>query len=214
MTCAACVNSVEGILRKLPGVKSAVVALATSLGEVEYDSSVISKDEIAHAIEDAGFDSTFLQSNDRDKILIGVARLSSETDVHVLHGILSNINGVRQFEVNIALSEVEIIFDPQALGLRHIVDTIERESIGRLKAHVRNPYARAASSDSQEASKMLRLFLSSLFLSVSMILHAIKITSVYCSSMRFWPMYVFVLVVLMMFAFSYSRCIAFLLVSS
>ncbi|KAK1361715.1 hypothetical protein POM88_046189 [Heracleum sosnowskyi] len=41
MTCAACVNSVEGILRKLPGVKRAVVALATSLGEVEYDPTII-----------------------------------------------------------------------------------------------------------------------------------------------------------------------------
>ncbi|XP_010941679.1 cation-transporting ATPase HMA5 isoform X1 [Elaeis guineensis] len=166
MTCAACVNSVEGILRKLPGVKRAVVALATSLGEVEYDPSVISKDEIAHAIEDAGFDATFLQSSDQDRILLGVDSLTTETDVHVLQGILSNMKGVRQFEVNISLSEVEIIFDPQAVGLRHMVDTVERESIGRLKAHVRNPYARAASSDAQEASKMLRLFLSSLFLSI------------------------------------------------
>ncbi|CAA3001032.1 copper-transporting ATPase RAN1-like [Olea europaea subsp. europaea] len=34
---AACVSSVESILRKLLGVKRAMVALATSLGEVEYD---------------------------------------------------------------------------------------------------------------------------------------------------------------------------------
>ncbi|KAF9587625.1 hypothetical protein IFM89_004457 [Coptis chinensis] len=53
MTCAACVNSVEGILRKLPGVKRAVVALSTSLGEVEYEPTSISKEEIVDAIEDA-----------------------------------------------------------------------------------------------------------------------------------------------------------------
>ncbi|XP_038980645.1 cation-transporting ATPase HMA5-like [Phoenix dactylifera] len=166
MTCAACVNSVEGILRKLPGVKRAVVALATSLGEVEYDPSVISKDEIVHAIEDAGFDAAFLQSSDQDKILLGVDGLSSEKDVHVLQGILRNMTGVRQFEVNISLLEVEVIFDPEAIGLRLIVDSIERGSGGRLKMHVRNPYALAASSDAQEASKMLWLFLSSLFLSI------------------------------------------------
>ncbi|KAH9307278.1 hypothetical protein KI387_035189 [Taxus chinensis] len=56
MTCAACVNSVEGILRNLPGVTRAVVALATSLGEVEYDSNQINKTEIITAIEDAGFE--------------------------------------------------------------------------------------------------------------------------------------------------------------
>ncbi|KAI3962754.1 hypothetical protein MKW98_029913 [Papaver atlanticum] len=49
MTCAACVNSVESILRELPGVKRAVVALATSLGEVEYDSAFINKDAIIEA---------------------------------------------------------------------------------------------------------------------------------------------------------------------
>ncbi|KAF3499496.1 hypothetical protein F2Q69_00041786, partial [Brassica cretica] len=56
MTCAACVNSVEGILKDLAGVKRAVVALATSLGEVEYDPNIINKDDIITAIEDAGFE--------------------------------------------------------------------------------------------------------------------------------------------------------------
>ena len=64
MTCAACVNSVEGILRDLHGVKRAVVALATALGEVEYDSTVISKDDIINAIEDAGFEGSFVQSSE------------------------------------------------------------------------------------------------------------------------------------------------------
>ena len=33
MTCVACVNSVEGILKDFPGVKREILALATSLGE-------------------------------------------------------------------------------------------------------------------------------------------------------------------------------------
>ncbi|XP_072966366.1 cation-transporting ATPase HMA5 [Typha angustifolia] len=170
MTCAACVNSVEGILRKLPGVKRAVVALATSLGEVEYDPSVISKDEIVNAIEDAGFDAVFMQSSEQDKVLLSVDRLSTEIDLHVLQGILKNMKGVRQFQVNTGLAEVEIIFDPEFLGLRTIVDAIEKGSNGSLKVHVQNPYIRAASNDTQEASKMLHLFLSSLFLSIPVFL--------------------------------------------
>ncbi|GFS43069.1 copper-exporting ATPase [Actinidia rufa] len=71
MTCAACVNSVEGILRDLPGVKRAVVALATSLGEVEYDPTVISKDDIVNAIEDTGFEGSLVQSSEQDKIILG-----------------------------------------------------------------------------------------------------------------------------------------------
>ncbi|KAL6603682.1 hypothetical protein ACP70R_044043 [Stipagrostis hirtigluma subsp. patula] len=166
MTCANCVNSVEGILRKLPGVKGAVVALATSLGEVEYVPSDISKDEIVQAIEDAGFEAAFLQSSEQDKVLLGLVGLHTERDVDVLHDILKKLVGLRQFDVNTTLSEVEIVFDPEAVGLRSIVDTIEMESNGRLKAHVQNPYARGASNDAQEASKMLNLLRSSLFLSI------------------------------------------------
>jgi Cu+-exporting ATPase len=168
MTCAACVNSVEGILKKLPGVKRAVVALATSLGEVEYDPSVISKDEIVQAIEDAGFEAALLQSSEQDKVLLGLMGLHTEVDVDILHDILKKMEGLRQFNVNLVLSEAEIVFDPEVVGLRSIVDTIEMESSGRLKAHVQNPYIRAASNDAQEASKMLHLLCSSLFLSVSL----------------------------------------------
>ncbi|GJN39053.1 hypothetical protein PR202_gb28147 [Eleusine coracana subsp. coracana] len=166
MTCANCVNSVEGILKKLPGVKGAVVALATSLGEVEYDPSAISKDEIVQAIEDAGFEAAFLQSSEQDKILLGVTGLHTERDADALHNILKKMNGLRQFNVNMVLSEVEIIFDPEAVGLRSIVDTIEMGSNGRLKVHVQNPYSRGASNDAQEASKMFNLLRSSLFLSI------------------------------------------------
>ncbi|KAL6874019.1 hypothetical protein ACP4OV_014101 [Aristida adscensionis] len=166
MTCANCVNSVEGILRKLPGVKGAVVALATSLGEVEYVPSDISKDEIVLAIEDAGFEAEFLQSSEQDKILLGLVGLHTERDADVLHDILKKMVGLRQFNVNTLLSEVEIVFDPEAVGLRSIVDTIEMESNGRLKAHVQNPYTRGASNDAQEASKMFNLLRSSLFLSI------------------------------------------------
>jgi P-type Cu+ transporter len=170
MTCANCVNSVEGILKKLPGVKGAVVSLATSLGEVEYAPSDISKDEIVQAIEDAGFEAAFLQSSEQDKILLGLIGLHTERDADVLHDILKKMVGLRQFNVNTVLSEVEIIYDPEAVGLRSIVDMIEMGSNGRLKVNVQNPYSQGASNDAQEASKMFNLLRSSLFLSVSFFL--------------------------------------------
>ncbi|RWR85701.1 copper-transporting ATPase RAN1 [Cinnamomum micranthum f. kanehirae] len=170
MTCAACVNSVEGILRKLPGVKRAVVALATSLGEVEYDPTCISKDDIVQAIEDAGFEGAFLQSSEQDKIILRIAGMSSEMDVQLLEGIVKSLKGVRQCLFNITLLELEVLFDPEVVGLRSIVDTIDIGSNGKFKAHVRNPYTAGTSNDMDESSKMLRLFTSSLFLSIPVFL--------------------------------------------
>ncbi|CAI9090651.1 OLC1v1025468C1 [Oldenlandia corymbosa var. corymbosa] len=169
MTCAACVNSVEGILRGLPGVKRATVALATSLGEVEYDPSVISKEEIVNAIEDAGFEGSFLQSNEQDKIVLGALGISSDIDAQHLEGILCGLKGVRQFRLDRKLKELEVVFDPEVLGCRSLVDGLEEGSSGKFKLFVKNPYTRMSSKDLAESSKMLRLFSASFFLSVPVI---------------------------------------------
>lgn len=167
MTCAACVNSVEGILGNLPGVKRAVVALATSLGEVEYDPTVISKDEIINAIEDAGFEGSLVQSGQQDKIALGVAGVSNELDALYLEGILSCLKGVKQFRYDRISRELEVLFDPEVIGSRFLVDAIESRSNEKFKLHVKNPYMRMASKDLEESSRMFQLFAASLFLSVA-----------------------------------------------
>ncbi|KAL2493992.1 Copper-transporting ATPase RAN1 [Forsythia ovata] len=169
MTCAACVNSVEGILRALPGVKKAVVALATSLGEVEYDPTDISKEDIVNAIEDAGFEASFIQSTGQDKAVLGVNGISSGTDLQLLEGILCNLKGVRQFHFDRTSKELEVHFDPAFLGSRSLIDEIENGSYGKFKLLVKNPYTRMVSKDLEESLKMFRLFTASLFLSVPVI---------------------------------------------
>lgn len=170
MTCAACVNSVEGILRNIPGVKRAEVALATSLGEVEYDPSVISKDDIVNAIEDSGFEAAFVQSNEQDKIILEVVGVYSLIDAQVLEGMLSSMKGVRQFRFDQRSGVLDVLFDPEVLSSRSLVDGIQGGSNGKFKLHVRSPYTRMAFKDVEETSTMFRLFLSSLFLSIPLFL--------------------------------------------
>lgn len=167
MTCAACVNSVEGILRSLRGVERAVVALATSLGEVEYDPNVISKDDIVAAIEDAGFEGGFVQSNGQDRVVLGVGGVYSLVDARVLEGMLSGMKGVRQFRFDPVVNELDVVYDPEVISSRSLVDGIQLGSNGKFRLHVRNPYARMTSKDGSETSTMFRHFISSLFLSVS-----------------------------------------------
>ncbi|CAH2046426.1 unnamed protein product [Thlaspi arvense] len=166
MTCAACVNSVEGILRDLPGVKRAVVALSTSLGEVEYDPNVINKDDIVNAIEDAGFEGSLVQSNQQDKLMLSVDGILNELDAQVLEGILTRLNGVRQFRLDRISGELEIVFDPEVVSSRSLVDGIEGEGYGKFKLRVMSPYERLTSKDTGEASNMFRRFISSLSLSI------------------------------------------------
>ncbi|KAH9315842.1 hypothetical protein KI387_024469, partial [Taxus chinensis] len=166
MTCAACVNSVEGILRNLPGVTRAVVALATSLGEVEYDSNQINKTEIITAIEDAGFEAELVHSGQQDKLSIGIAGMITEHDAKSVKGILGSMKGVRKFAVDLLLSKADILFDPEVTGPRSIVDAIESGDSDRFKVTLHSSYTAYPPSRIDESSQMLRLFTSSISFSV------------------------------------------------
>jgi P-type Cu+ transporter len=56
MSCASCVNRIERFLRKTPGVAEANVNLATEVATVRYLPEVAGMDELARAIEAAGYE--------------------------------------------------------------------------------------------------------------------------------------------------------------
>ncbi len=56
MTCAACVAAVEKALERVPGVKDAVVSLATEKAFVRYDPAVASIVDLREAVRSQGYD--------------------------------------------------------------------------------------------------------------------------------------------------------------
>ncbi|KAK9733503.1 hypothetical protein RND81_04G071400 [Saponaria officinalis] len=170
MTCAACVMSVEGVLKELPGIVRAVVSLTTNLGEVDYDPAVISKADIVNAIEDAGFEGSLVQSSEQGKIILEVVGISGEMEAQYLEGVLCRIKGVRKFSFERQSKELEVCFDSEVIGSRSLVDAIDEACGGRFKIRVKNPLTRMTSKNSEESSKMFHLFTSSVFLSVPVFL--------------------------------------------
>lgn len=55
MHCASCVNRIEEELRKLPGIESAAVNLATERAQVRYQAAQLSPERIVAAIASAGY---------------------------------------------------------------------------------------------------------------------------------------------------------------
>ncbi|WP_404410205.1 copper ion binding protein (plasmid) [Exiguobacterium aurantiacum] len=56
MTCAHCVNKIEGALQNLEGVKSAKVNLQKGTAKVKYDEVIRNYDDFSKAVEDAGYE--------------------------------------------------------------------------------------------------------------------------------------------------------------
>jgi copper chaperone len=58
MSCGGCVKSVTGVLAALDGVARAEVSLEQARAVIEFDAARISREQLAEAIEDAGFDAS------------------------------------------------------------------------------------------------------------------------------------------------------------
>ncbi|NYV67935.1 copper chaperone CopZ [Bacillus sp. Gen3] len=56
MSCGHCVNSIEGSVGKLNGVKNVSVDLDNGKVQVQFDSNVVSLNEIKDTIDDQGYD--------------------------------------------------------------------------------------------------------------------------------------------------------------
>lgn len=56
MTCDNCTRSVERTLSALPGVTKVKVDLKQSAADVEFDSSVVTRDTVVHAVRDLGYE--------------------------------------------------------------------------------------------------------------------------------------------------------------
>ncbi|KAF9961318.1 hypothetical protein BGZ70_008325 [Mortierella alpina] len=68
MTCASCVNSIEGELRNMPGIISASVSLTMQAAKVEYDNQVLRVRDIVERIEDMGFDALMAERSQNAQI--------------------------------------------------------------------------------------------------------------------------------------------------
>ncbi|OIT33790.1 copper-transporting atpase ran1 [Nicotiana attenuata] len=123
MTCATCVNSVEDIFRKLPGVRKALVVLATSLGRGRYGPSIIST--LLNATEYASFEVSVVQSSEQVKIVLRVVGLSAKMDVQLMEVILSKFHGVKQFYDERKTRKLEVVLDLEVLGSRSLIDRIK-----------------------------------------------------------------------------------------
>ncbi|MFW7431997.1 heavy metal translocating P-type ATPase [Vagococcus carniphilus] len=55
MTCASCSQTIEKVVNKLEGVKEAAVNLATEKMTVDFNSSVVSSEDIMNAVKNAGY---------------------------------------------------------------------------------------------------------------------------------------------------------------
>ncbi|KAL2635010.1 hypothetical protein R1flu_006489 [Riccia fluitans] len=157
MTCAACVKTVEGLLSNIPGVIRATVALATEMGEVEYDSNVVSKQDILDALDDGCWEAELIDSTQRDRLLMSIEGSFTLKDVESLGTALRGLKGVRDFSLDFEARKAAVVFDPEITGVRTIVDAADSAGDGSYMVKLPNPYTSYSPDRTEEVREVFHL---------------------------------------------------------
>jgi P-type Cu+ transporter len=138
MTCAACVRRVERSLGKVEGVTDASVNLATEKARVAYDPSRVRLDEIAAAIEKAGYGVGEVPVDEEPSIAgnghaatpgeltLPIEGMTCAACVRRVERALTRVEGVSGANVNLATERATVSFDPARVDAAALQAAVER----------------------------------------------------------------------------------------
>jgi Cu+-exporting ATPase len=106
MTCANCVATVERNLKKLDGVKTATVNLASERASIEYDPQIVDQEAMLARVRAVGYDVALGEAD------LLIQRLSDDNDARRLEKILSTVEGVVEVNVNLATERARVRYIP------------------------------------------------------------------------------------------------------
>ncbi|KAJ7623204.1 Cu-transporting P-type ATPase [Roridomyces roridus] len=125
MTCGACVEAIEGMLREQPGIHSIKVALLAERGVVEYDPKTWDADKIISEISDIGFDATLIPVLRTDTVTLRIYGMTCGSCTSTVESGLSAVPGINSVAVSLATETCTVQFDRALIGAREMVDRIE-----------------------------------------------------------------------------------------
>jgi Cu+-exporting ATPase len=127
MTCANCVATVERNLKKLPGVASVTVNLATERASLEVDPGRVSQQALLERIRRAGYDVAIAETR------FGLGRLSDDKDARRLEEVLVTLDGVVEASVQFALESARVRYIPTVITTSELRSAIRRAGFKALE---------------------------------------------------------------------------------
>ena len=140
MTCAACSSRIEKVLNKMDGIDQATVNLALEKSSIQYDPTKLTEEAIAQKIESLGYGVV------TEQIDLNISGMTCAACSARIEKVLNKMDGITQANVNLALEQASIEYNPAKLNVHEIVQKIEKVGYG---AEVKE--AQAESKDFKEA---------------------------------------------------------------
>ncbi|KAK4262750.1 hypothetical protein QN277_028268 [Acacia crassicarpa] len=129
MACSACAGSVEKAIKRLPGIREAVVDVLNNRAFVLFYPTFVNDETIREAIEDAGFEATLFRDEMNERSIqvcrITVTGMTCTSCSSTVESALQAIPGVLKAQVALATCEAEVHYNPNIVNHNQILEAIE-----------------------------------------------------------------------------------------
>ncbi|WIG58128.1 MAG: P-type ATPase [Ktedonobacterales bacterium] len=136
MTCASCALRVEKGLKKVSGVTSASVNLATERATVAYDPAVASLDDLVAKVDATGYKAIPLTppaspaTPAETTVELAITGMTCASCVRRVERSLSRVRGVTEASVNLATERATVTYAPNATSVADLTSAVEHAGYG------------------------------------------------------------------------------------
>ncbi|EPQ32259.1 uncharacterized protein PFL1_00456 [Pseudozyma flocculosa PF-1] len=192
MTCGACVETIERMIRNQAGIHSISVALLAERATVTFDDATWTVEKVVDEIEDTGFDATYIETirtetpgGGPEKALSGTGEENGKGQPQELGTAQLNVfgmtcascsstverevakvPGVMSVSVSLSTEKCRIEYDKALLGVRDLVESIEDLGFDAVVSDERDTTQLASLGRIKEIAEWRSAFLFSLSMAV------------------------------------------------
>ncbi|XP_047325578.1 probable copper-transporting ATPase HMA5 [Impatiens glandulifera] len=128
MSCSACAGSVEKAVKRLPGIREAIVDVLNNRTQVMFYPSFVNADTIRETIEDVGFEATLIVDEKTDNSIeacrIRIKGMTCTSCASTIESGLQAIPGVQKAQVALATEEAAVLYDKKTINYDHLLRAI------------------------------------------------------------------------------------------
>ena len=133
MHCASCAGTIERVLEKTAGVRSASVNFASESAFIEFDERAISESTLAQAVDSVGYKLDVgprldkeVTANDKntETISIKVLGMDSPHCAMIVEGALKKLAGIKNTDIDFSNQRAKVIFNPKMVTVNDVFRVI------------------------------------------------------------------------------------------
>ncbi|KAF5362284.1 hypothetical protein D9756_002383 [Leucocoprinus leucothites] len=166
MTCGACVEAIEGMLRTQPGIHSIKVALLAERGVIEYEPSKWTVPKLIEEISDIGFDATLIPPTRNDVVQLRIYGMTCSSCTSTVESGLSAVPGISSVAVSLATETCTVHFDRSMIGPREMVERIEEMGFDAMLSDQQDATQLQSLTRAKEVVEWKQRFLWSLYFAI------------------------------------------------